>query len=264
MTTLFDATLALARILGNVRNSTTTAAGSATTIVDSTRTEPADFWNDGTIWITSGTDIGKSRKITDWALSGTTFTVPTMTSAPGSGVTYSVIVGDWPQDKLWEFINAALREMGDVPQVNTATTTVAEQEAYTLPAGVYNVQRVEVATQTGAPYYYQPYHGVWEEMNGSLYFKSGKEPADSGYILRLTYLGAHATMDADDDTISNYAHLDRLAWTAAVFAWRWRLQMAKQDEPLYTQFYSEAVARAEREKMKHPIARPIKGARMSL
>jgi len=264
MTTLFDASLALAKILGNVRSSTTTSAGSATTIVDSTRTEPADYWNDGTLWITSGTHSGKSRKITDWALSGTTFTIPTTTTAAGSGVTYSVISADWPQDKLWEFINAALREFGDVPQVDTSLTTVADQEAYTLPTGVYNVRHVEIATELTAPYYYRHEYGTWREMDGSLYFNTKREPGDDDYLIRLTYMAAHATMDADADTISDYVHLDRLIWTAAVYAWRWRMQMAQEDEPLFAQFYTEAVARAERERMRHPIPRPVKAVRNSL
>jgi len=262
--TLFSISLALAKVLGNVRSSTTTAAGSATTIVDSTRTEPADFWNDGTLWITSGTHSGKSRKITDWALSGTTFTIPTTTTAAGSGVSYAVIDGNWPQDKLVEFVNRALVEIGDVPQTDASLTTTATLEAYALPTGVYNVRQVEIASELDTPYYYQHQHGTWVEREGTLYFASGREPQEDDFLIRLTYMAPHAALTTDATTISDYIHADLLVWTAAVHAWRWRTQMGRGDEPTNTLFYQEALARAERERRLHPIPRPIKAVRNSL
>lgn len=262
--TLFSISLALAKVLGNVRSSTTTAAGSATTIVDSTRTEPADFWNDGTLWITSGTHSGKSRKITDWALSGTTFTIPTTTTAAGAGVTYSVIDGNWPQDKLVEFINRALVEIGDVPQDDASLTTVAEQEEYTLPSGVYNVRQVEIARELAAPYAYQQQYGNWYERDGVLRFATGREPQEDDYLIRLTYMAPHAALTADTGTVSQYIHPDLLVWTAAVHAWRWRTQMGRGDEPTNTLFYQEALGRADRERRLHRIPQPIKAVRNSL
>lgn len=262
MTTLFDATLALAGILGNLRGSTTTAAGSATTIVDSTRTEVVDYWNGGTLWITSGTHAGKSRKITDWDLSTTTFTIPTTTTAAGSGVNYSVIAPDWPRDKLIEFVNNALRRIGAVPDVNTSLTSVAGQRAYALPAGVYNVRRVEIARElSDTPYDYAPSYG-WRELDGYIEFDPGAEPAASGYILRLHYHAPHAVLSADTDTISDYIHIERLIWTAAVFAWRWRMQMAGKDKPEYTNFLNEASQYAELYAARFPIPKVPRSPRL--
>ena len=70
MTTLFDATLALAKILTTVPEGTATGGGT-TTLVDSSRTEPVDHFNDGTIWFKSGNNIGLSTKVTDYAANGT-------------------------------------------------------------------------------------------------------------------------------------------------------------------------------------------------
>jgi len=261
MTTLFDATLALARLLGNVRDSTTTGAGTATTVVDSTRTEADDFWNGGTLWVTSGTQSGKSRKITDWAFTGTTFTIPTTSTAVGSSATYSVITADWPQDKLNSFINAALRDIGDVPAEDATLTTVGGQEQYTLPTGVSDVRMVEVAQSEDTPYSYQPIWNWRELPTGELQFDTGREPGDTGFYIRLTYMDAHAVMTADTSTVSTYVHLDRLTWAAAVHAWRWRMQVAKTDEPMYQLFYQEAVAQAEKYKRIRPtpyIPRPVR------
>lgn len=261
MTTLFTATLSLAGILGNVRSSTTTAAGSATTLVDSTRTELVDYWNGGTLWITSGTHSGKSRKITDWALTTTTFTIPTTTTAAGSGVTYSLLDPAWPQDKLIEFINAALRELGDVPEQDTSLTTVANQRTYTLPAGVYGVRQVYVAGSLTEPYDYVPSY-QWREFDGCIEFDPGAEPDTSGYILRLVYHKAHAAVAADTDTISDYVNLTRLIWTAAVHAWRWRVQMAGKNHPEYTAYMNEAAQRAGLMERRHPMPRIPKAPRI--
>lgn len=265
MTTLFDASLALAQVVTNVVNSVTTAAGTATTVIDSTRTEAADYWNNGTLFVTSGTHANKTRVITDWALSGTTFTIPTTTTAVGSGATYGVCTADWPRYKLWEFINRALREMGDVPAQDATLTTVADQEQYTLPAGVSDVRLVEVATNTATPYGYQPYSGVWRELpSGILQFDTGRAPVDDGLLIRLTYMDAHATMDDDADTISTYVHLDRVIWTAAAHGWLWRMQMSKEDEPTYTAQLQFAMAQAEKFKRLHPVPYIPRAARLSL
>ena len=48
MTTLADVMLDVAEILGGVRVGTATG-GSTTTLVDTSRTEPAEYWQDGTI-----------------------------------------------------------------------------------------------------------------------------------------------------------------------------------------------------------------------
>lgn len=252
MTTLFDATLALAKVLGNVRSSTTTAAGSATTIIDSTRTEPADYWDGGTLWITSGAKASTSRKITDWVLTTTTFTIPTTTTAAGSGAAYSVLDAAWPQDKLIEFINMALQEHCKVLASNATLPTVAYQESYTLPAGVANVKRVEIAINSASPYQYAPHYGWREVGDGTIKFDTGTEPADSGYILRLWYESPHAVLSADADVVSAYINADRLTWEAAVYAWQWRIGMSGTDRPEYNNRMSLAMAMAQQMRGRYP------------
>lgn len=259
MTTLAQATLELAKIVGNVVTSTTTAAGSATTIVDSTRAEAADYWNNGTLWCTVGTTF-LSRKITDWALSGTTFTIPTTTTGLGSGKAYSVINGDWPQDKLIEFINQALGEMGDFYSFDETTTTVADQRRYTLPTGVGHVQQVEMSTNTTEPLDYWAMH-YWREHSGQLYFDAGKQPGEDDYLLRLWYKAPHTTLTADSDSLSADAHIERVKWSAAVFAWDWRIGLCKlhsQDvPPLYLDKHKTAQEQAMLAAMKRPINRAM-------
>jgi hypothetical protein len=77
---------------------TTDAAGSTTSIVDSTRTAAKagignDFYAGGFLTITSGVALGQTRQISAYTNSSGTFTTAAFDVAPGTGVTYTVAVG---------------------------------------------------------------------------------------------------------------------------------------------------------------------------
>lgn len=232
MATLFSATLDLAKILGNVMESVTSAAGTTTTLVDNAlprNPPPDDAYNYGTLWFISGALASKTAVVIDWdqADTGTppasTFTFSTQTAAPGAASRYAFCDRDWPRDVLRNSVNAALQTIGTVPDVYTLSTftTVANQEDYTLPAGVYNVRKVETATSSTTPYYYQnQYH--WEEIDGVIRFKNGYAPTNAGDLIRLTYAVPPAELTTDAGTISDYIHPDLLKWTAAVHALSWK------------------------------------------
>lgn len=240
MATLFTAILSLAKVLGYVRSSTTTGAGTTTTLVDSTRTEVDDFWNDGTLFITSGTYANNSRKITDFVKASGTFTFsPALAGAPGSGVSYSVINGDWPREMLMQFVNQALQEFGSVPSTDVSLTTIKNTSSYTLPSGVYNVKRVEIGEDSSDAYPYIPWL-MWREIGGKIEFDGGIP--DEGKKIRLWYEAPHAEVTSDASSISNYVDLQLLVWSAAVHAWRWRLQRVGGDRPMFVQMFNEAVS----------------------
>jgi hypothetical protein len=227
MATLFSATLDLAKILGNVIESVTSGAGTTTTLVDTNfpRTAPPDdAYNYGTLWFITGDLAGKTAVVTDWTQSSKTFTFATQTAAPGASKRYAFLDKDYPRDVLRQAVNMALQTIGGVPDIYTLSTfvTVANQEDYTLPAGVYNVKKVEIATSDTAPYYYQK-HYHWTEVDGVIRFKNGYAPTTAGDLIRLTYIVPPEELDDDADPISDYVHPDRLKWTAAVHALLWKL-----------------------------------------
>jgi hypothetical protein len=246
MTTLFDATLALARILGIIYEGTATG-GSATTLVDTTRAESADYFNQGTIWIRSGNNSGKSAVITDWALAGTTYTFPTLTLLCAAGDLYSACTGEWQRGELINCINMALQKIGRVAILDTSLAVVADQEAYDLPVGVSGLLRVEVA-QDGATYVI---HQQWREENDDLMFDVGHAPG-SGSI-RLTYAGAHLPLTTDGGVVSSQVSIEWLKWSAAVFAWRRRLQQSEGKESWILRMINEALAQEAAAAGKYPI-----------
>ena len=250
--TLASATLALSRLIQNTISSTATG-GAATTLIDTTRSEPSDHFNQGTLWPLSGTHSGKSVVVTDYDATTFAFTFPTLTNAIASGVLYAAGAADYPKWALIDAINQALYEIGPLPAIDTSLATVADQEDYTLPTGVYNIKKVELAGNSTSPYGYIEHFG-WHEIDGKIRFLPGRAPADASYGLRLTYMLNEVTeLSADTDIISDYIHRDVLVWMAAVHAHRRRIQRSKGDEPTVTTLLNEAIARAEQAKRLHPM-----------
>lgn len=247
MTTLFTATLELAKVLGYVLSSVATAdAGNGLGLIDSARvTEPENFWNSGTLWITSGSQAGNSRKVRSFLQYIGLFNW--LEPLPGQVVTgssYSVINGDWPKEMLIQFINQALQDMGDVPAIDTSLTTTINTARYALPSGVYNIKRVEIEENVSSAYPYIRWLN-WQEINGYLEFDL--QYPEAGRKIRLTYEAKHATVNSDASIISNYVDLRLLVWSAAVHAWRWRLQRVGGDrQPIFSQMMSEAVQNRDR------------------
>lgn len=253
MTTLASATLDLARLITNVIESTATG-GSATTLLDTSITEEDDHFNGGTIWVLSGNNAGKSRTITDWAKTTGTYTFATMTSSNAAGNLYAACVSDYPRSALIQSINKALRSIGGIPTLYTHSTfvTVAGQEAYTLPEGVTKVVKVEIAMMTTAPYHYVPHYG-WRQIGTQLLFDTERAWGESDYLIRLTHIAEPAWLDEDTDEISDYVHIDRLTWKAAVHALRWRVQLYQEDRPDLVKQLNEALAQEAKMDNLYPI-----------
>ncbi|MDI6696837.1 MAG: hypothetical protein QME21_17450 [Anaerolineales bacterium] len=245
MTTLFTATLELAKVLGYVLSSVATAdGGNGLNLIDSARVVEAEgFWNGGTLWITSGDQAGNSRKVRNFYQYIGLFTwLEPLAGQVVTGTSYSVISADWPKEMLIQFINQALQDMGDVPAIDTSLTT-ANTARYALPSGVYNIKRVEIAENVSSAYPYIRWLN-WREIDGYLEFDL--QSPEPGRTIRLTYEAKHATVSSDASIISDYVDLRLLVWSAAVHAWRWRLQRVGGDKPIFLQMMSEAIQNRDR------------------
>ena len=264
MTTLASATLELARLVTDVITGVATG-GSGTTLLDTARTEVDDYLTNGTIWFLSGNNAGKSALISDWDLATKTFTFVTPGAACAAGDRYSVIPRDYPRHQLRQAINQAIQEIGPLPARNTTLTTVAEQHEYTLPAGVYNLLRVELQESTSTDAEWIPnYH--WEELasEGKLKFDRGFAPCETGISIRLTYQTLqHTELTTDIATIPDYILIERVVWPAAVHALRWRAGQTHSDEPWITGRLNEALTKAEIVKNSIPIPRVPKDPHLS-
>ena len=260
--TLGNMILRTAECLKGLRYSTSTAAGTTTTLVDTGMTEPDEFFNGGTIFFLSGTLIGLSAVITDWDLATNTFTFSTQSGAPGSGVSYAALDANYPREALVQAINGALSELGHYPVFynEAAFVTVADQEEYTLPAGVYNVKKVFIAANDAEPYEFQENFG-WLESAGSLIFDMDT-PAESDKRIRIYHEAPHPIVTEDSDAIMDCIHPELLAWTAAYRAALTRSGYAENSEA-YTKELLSFAQQKSLQMRKHPIRHWQKASRRS-
>jgi hypothetical protein len=249
MTTLFDTLLKTAECLRGLRYSTSTAVGSTTTLVDTTRIEIDDYFVKGTLFIQSGALANKSLVITDWTLASGAFLFTAQTAAPGSGISYAVGDRRWPRDAMVAALNLALHNLGTMSQVidNGTFILVKDQTEYSLPTGVSNIARVQFATETASPYEWsEPYHR-WRELNGKLYLDEDDLiwlNSYAGCRIRIYYNAIHPTVGGDTDAISDAVNMMRLAWEAAYYAC-----LVKSD---YDPKARELLPLADKERQAHP------------
>jgi hypothetical protein len=133
MTTLAEMTRYVAEAIPDAALYTGTATGgSATTMIDTNNGEPDEFYNGGTIWLTSGNNIGKYAIITDWDLVTHTATFSTLTLLCAVGDTYVMCNKGYSIDLLKRGVNQALQDIGRrlttkvgwCGQVGSASTTI--------------------------------------------------------------------------------------------------------------------------------------------
>lgn len=263
MTTLAEATLDLARVIYAVLESTATG-GSTTTLVDSSLAAvySDDHWNQGTIWFLSGALAGKTAVITDYTGSTGTFTFATQTSAVANGISYAVISKFYPRYVLRQAINRVIQSVGMLPATDETLVSVADQEVYTLPAGVSNVKRVYVSYETEEPYnWLRSLH--WEEINGELIFDTYAQPNEDDLPIKLVYMVQQDTLDADTDTIDDQIHIDRLTWAAAVHALRWKLPKIDDEDQSFTVQLQHAQAMDLAMQRKHKIPKITRDPRLA-
>lgn len=223
MTTFAQATLALARVVGDVIDGVADS-GSTTTIVDAENiTARSGSLINGTVWLldcTQATIEGLLRVINKHDRNTITFEAlaATITAAD----TFAILSGEnFKKRHLEAAINLALTDLPEYTQYyeDASFITVANQEDYTIPAGKANLVSVEIAHATSTPFYYREHHGWKETADGKLRFVH-HTPSVAGYRIRLGYNGPHAALAAVTDTLAPGINLARLSYEAAVWAWR--------------------------------------------
>jgi hypothetical protein len=252
---LATALLNVARLVG--RGYAGTATNSSTTTLTDTNQKSTedDYFNGGPIFM--GSNV---RTVTDYVNSTRVFTFPTLSPAPAVGSRYEVFRNNYNREELVAAVNQALAEIGTITQVDATIDVAADTQEYTI-ASCSHIVAVDVATADAAPWGWERLH-FWEEGNGSLIFKPGKEPTDAGKTLRIWYNAPHAEVTADADVIANAIPAPRLYWTAAYYAAYNRSRVVESDEKL-KDILQNAGARMVEMAQKHPIRTMTRAARLA-
>jgi hypothetical protein len=260
MTTLWDASLDLARVLTQVWNSTATG-GTTTTVVDTAIDEPSNYFGtstrNGTLWLDLTTDV--TKVITGHTTTTLTFSPAQATPTPGAvvaGNVYYAAPADFPRFVLFQSINAALQEIGRMPTVAEVTATIDQQEYDSDDNAIFEneIIKIELANDDSAPYNWTPHYN-WKQVEltkRALVFAEGYVP-DEANTMRITYLADHATLSTDAGVVNRIVNPNRLKWQAAVHALRWKIAHTKGDEDFFREAYAQAQVNALREAAKYPI-----------
>lgn len=190
--------------------------GSTTTVVDSNlldRFSDDDFEERGAaVFIVRTTDgaapQGEYANITGYSQDTYTFDTDTFSAAVGSGDTYLVTAPTFPLNQMVEAVNSALRKLGDVPDVYTSLTTVANQYEYDLPLSVKRNKPYRVEVLDG-----DEYREIGFDIIPSTAGSVGKlriQGQSEGMSMRIWYQGEHPTVDSYADYISEYIHPELL------------------------------------------------------
>lgn len=251
MATLIEMMLEAARYMGVVREGTATG-GSTTTLIDTALDEPASYFTKGTLWVLSGTNSGLCQVIKSFNES--TLTLPaTLTAAIAAGNTYAIATSEYPKHKLKQAVLTILR-YAPILKTDDSLDVLANTEEYSLPSGVSNIKRVEVAGSTSSPYQFTPNH-FWKEWNGKVVFESGKEPSETGYPIRLWYEGEHGEI-AESGSILTSVDKEWLIWSVVAFLYRDQIKTIQKDNPTNLDLLNEAKtfeAEAKRNAKRHEV-----------
>jgi hypothetical protein len=267
MTIAFDIMLSVARQLDITEGVAT--GGSSTTIVDTTLLGVVegladDEFNGGTAFIV--TDAGgagaapenETARVTDYVESTSTLTVTSgdFSAAPASGDSYAVT--QLPRGRLLSAINAALRDLGDVPyEDDTSLDTTAATREYTIPAAAkHDLRQVWIAQRTSAPWDYVEQHNwrqVKNKSTGDLVFS--EQPVASRNI-RMVYCRSHPALTGDASAVNDAIPLDYLLWRATFYIYLSRVQQEGRDSQKWTGLMNMAAEYAQQALQRHPIKLP--------
>ena len=221
MTTLNSLMLKTARLVTTVHDSTATG-GSTSTLTDTRLTESAGQYNNGTIWLTSGSNAGVVSKIKSHGANSLTLD-GSLSASIMAGDKYSVADDQFP---LWVLNQAVMTTLEGV-DIPASGSGIAAAGSLPLAAGVSNVMQVQVAGV-------ENYH--WQETGGTIVFDS----TSLAGACTFQYLQQASDFSTLSTAVPDAVDPDFVAWGAVVFLWRQYIQRANKDNPTAVDMLNEA------------------------
>jgi len=230
----------VAEMMVDVHIGTTTAEGGTTYLIDTSLRFPSDHFNDGILWITSGTYVGAYRVKANNTQGRITIDT-TLAGAVPASVTYAIAEGIYPLERMKQAMNWVLDD-SQYMVLDTSLTTTDDTESYALPSGVTrDVRRVEIATETDAPYKWFK-HKAWDIIDDDLVFLD--HLPEGGYTIRLHYVGYQDTISSLTADIPITVDTRHLKYKIIAWLYRQYFRQTKKDHPEQTDLLTEAAENA--------------------
>ncbi|MFA6271087.1 MAG: hypothetical protein WC657_07840 [Candidatus Paceibacterota bacterium] len=263
--TLFDLTYRVARELGLTQEGVATS-GSTTTLIDTVmRTEPDDYWNNGTVWVlrdaggAGAAPEGEYATVSDFVSTTKTLTISALTAAIAGADRYACMTKHVPLHVIIQKINQAIMDLGPVPYADiTSITTAADQTEYALPVAakrdLYQVWIQAIDDDANDNQWRHVPNWRVQEADPGAAPRLIIPQYDAGYYLKLVYLADHPELQVATAVLSEYVPLERVIYPAVLACFEWRKQRtgwnAWDDQiDMYRQ-------RVEAVKVSKPIHRP--------
>lgn len=189
--------------------------GSANTLVDAAlaRQHQDDEWKDGALFVLEAGGAapeGEFAQVAAFEASSGTFSLAEdLSAAVGAGHRYALASAYYPLATLIELVNAGLRALGDIPQVDEQTlVSVGGQSSYVaaLEWGRRRPTRIDFQAIPGLSAV-DPWRTVhdWDFVPGAPGSQAlilFKEALPAGRQLRVWYQGSHPRLAAFDDPLA--------------------------------------------------------------
>jgi hypothetical protein len=166
-----------------------------------------EVYERGTLWIRSGTHAGKVLRVNSHANNKLIFTA--LTGAIATGTRYAVARGLYPFEQVVAKIESALDETY-VTAEDHSLTGDGEALTFTLPAGVFDILRVEIERENHPTFT----SNHWHEIQGSLRFDYGHAPFEDD-VIHIYYKAKHDELSTYSDEISTEINIEWLVLTTA-------------------------------------------------
>jgi hypothetical protein len=147
-------------------------------------------------------------------------------------------------------VNGALDEVR-VLEVDATLEGDGETLEFSLPAGISNVDHIEIEEDGTTPARKSPSHH-WLEKGGKIRFDYGYAPAD-GDTIHLWYKTYHDEMSAYSDTIHEDVNEEWLKWRACEHALYWGIKQYQNA----SEYRLEELMNKAMERQKGLLATPI-------
>jgi len=178
---------------------------------------------------------GEFRRVSSYDATNTQLTVATAFSvAVAEGDEILVARGSqFPLYDVERICNNALKDLGDVQNINTSLTTADNQTEYDMPSGVRWTDIIKVEME-----------GDKDDANDSMFYEipwrvtppsaaGGTallviDQYTSGYTIRITHVGPHVDLSDYDDDISKDIHPTMAVAACALACARWKRSATEQ------------------------------------
>jgi hypothetical protein len=203
MLTLFDISLAIARLVASDRMTNGAAtAGTTTSLTDTVNlTQPNAYYDKGILWMRSGNHVGKVLAVTSHISNKLSFATPG--TAIVAGELYSVVQNVYPYEQIKAAIMDALWET-HIESTDTTLEGDGETLEFTIPSGVWDIKKVFFTDPDDTTR--KPISTHWKEVyvgsTRKLKFDYGYAPID-GYTINLVYRDQHADLTTYSSEINS-------------------------------------------------------------